>query len=168
MLISDIVTLINKKIPSEHLTPDRLYVFMDEVIDDINAQLNANFPTFTEFLNQRGSSVYNCFPDRYIRTVVVTGAAAKWYTADEEGIETATTYVRDYNSALFIMLRDFSYEFMTSPAYEVYRSDYTAGAIPDYAPASGISYYNPLTGRRTGVNKPELIYVDELTGDDNR
>ena len=169
MLIPDIVKLINKKIPSEQLTLERVCVFMDEVIDDINAQLSANFPTFTEYVNAHdGSMLYDCIPDRYLRTVVVTGAAAKWYTADEEGIETATTYVRDYNSALFLMLRDFSYEFLTSTAYKKYQAPVSAGAIPDCSPAPGISFYNPLTGRKTGVVQEGPIIIDELTGDDNR
>lgn len=174
MNYNDIVTLINKKIPSEQLNLDRMLSFMDEVIDDINAQLGACFPTFTEVKNNAKEEVttnewiYNYFPDRYIRTVVVTGAAAKWYTADEEGIETATTYIRDYDRALFIMLRDFSYEFMVDAKYNEWRPAHAAGAIPDYAPASGITYYNPLTGRKTGINKHIIIHVDELTGDDNR
>lgn len=171
MNYSEIVTLINKKIPSEQLNYDRLSSFMDEVIDDINAQLGADFPTFTTVENNRFAHVtnnewvYDYFPDRYIRTVVVTGAAAKWYTVDEEGIESATTYIRDYNNALFLMLRDFSYQFLTDPKYDKYRSDST-GAIPDYAPAAGITLYNPLTGRRTGISKQCPISIDELTGDE--
>ena len=173
MNYNDIVTLINKKIPSEQLNLDRMLSFMDEVIDDINAQLGSRFPTFSEWnaaVDRPGHkpNEYTLFPDRYIRTVVVTGAAAKWYTADEEGIETATTYIKDYDRALFIMLRDFSYEFMIDAKYNEWRPEHTSGAIPDYAPASGITYYNPLTGRKTGINKHILIYVDELTGDDNR
>ena len=168
MYIPDIVKLINKKIPSEQLTLERVCVFMDEVIDDINAQLSANFPTFTEYMNVRGSMLYTCIPDRYLRTVVVTGAAAKWYTADEEGIETATTYVRDYNNVLFLMLRDLSYEFLTSPTYKDYQAPVSAGAIPDCSPAPGISLYYPFTGRKTGVVQEGAIIIDELTGDDNR
>lgn len=167
MNYSEIVTLINKKIPSEQLNLDRMLSFMDEVIDDINAQLGACFPTFTEHNADPNNTPneYSYFPARYIRTVVVSGAAAKWYTADEEGIESATTYIRDYNNALFLMLRDFSYQFLTNPAYETYRSDST-GAIPDYAPAAGITLYNPLTGRRTGISKQGPISIDELTGDE--
>lgn len=167
MNYTTIVTLINKKIPSEQLNLDRMLSFMDEVIDDINAQLGAQFPTFTEHNENVNNTPneYTYFPDRYIRTVVVSGAAAKWYTADEEGIETATTYVRDYNNALFLMLRDFSYEFLTNPEYERWRVE-NVGAIPDYSPAAGISFYNPMTGRRVGVNKQQPITIDELTGDE--
>lgn len=166
-----IVELINKKIPSEQLNYDRLSSFMDEVIDDINAQLGANFPTFSDVESNRFAKVtasewvYDYIPDRYIRTVVVTGAAAKWYTADEEGIESATTYIRDYNNALFLMLRDFSYDFLTNPVYAPWRVE-NVGAIPDYSPAAGISFYNPMTGRHVGVNKQQLINIDELTGDE--
>lgn len=172
MYYHEIVTLINKKIVSEQLSYDRLVSYMDETIDDINAQLGSNFPTFSEWAseNWKGSSYssewrYSLIPNRYLRTVVVTGAAAKWFTADEEGIESATTYIRDYNNALFLMLRDFSYDFLTNPSYANYRVENT-GAIPDCSPAAGISFYNPLSGRHTGIDKQQPIRIEDLTGDE--
>lgn len=105
MIITNIVSAINTKLAGETLTFNQLRLFMDEVIDDINAALSAKFPDFSSY--SEGDN-YNVFPDNYIRSVLVTGAAAKFYTADEEGIMTAQAYQYDYKDRLFIMVRDYS------------------------------------------------------------
>ena len=89
----------------------QLEMFFDEVIDDINAKLNSKFPTFSEVFNAEtlsSDAEYNSFPDKYVRTVVVVGAAYKFYCTDEEGIATAQQYAFDYNTNLFLMERDYS------------------------------------------------------------
>lgn len=53
---------------------------------------------------------YNMIPDKYIRTVIIKGAAFKFFIKDEEGIETAQQYGRDYQIALFNMQRDYMTE----------------------------------------------------------
>ena len=50
----------------------------------------------------------NYCPNKYIRSVVITGAAYKFYVTDEEGIITATQYQYDYLNNLFAMKRDYS------------------------------------------------------------
>ena len=72
--INTIVNYINERLAGEQLLYSQLLVFLDGTIDDINQALNSNF-----------------FPDRYIRTVVVTGACAKFYICDEEGATVAGT-----------------------------------------------------------------------------
>lgn len=110
MLLSAIVNLINQHLADELLTPTELLGYMDRTIDDINCRLNAIFPTFTEALIASGSTDvdYTAFPDKYIRSVVVTGTALKYYVTDEEGNETALKYTADYNANLFYMERDYS------------------------------------------------------------
>lgn len=110
MELDSIITLINTKLAGETLTYSELKVHMDSTIDDINDKLNSIFPAFSEFSAASYTQYpnYNFFPDRWIRTVVVAGAAFKWFITDEEGAESATVYETDYINALFIMQRDYS------------------------------------------------------------
>lgn len=93
--INTIVNYINERLAGEQLLYSQLLVFLDGTIDDINQALNSNFPAFSEFSEKdENYPDYNFFPDRYIRTVVVTGACAKFYICDEEGaaVTTAITF----------------------------------------------------------------------------
>ena len=95
MLVSQIVSLINKRLADELCTPTELMMHMDAVDDDINIKLNSKFPTVSEVIMASGGiddPDYNVFPDKYIRTVLVTGAAYKYYVTDEEGNATAQQY----------------------------------------------------------------------------
>ena len=88
----------------------RLEEFLDSTIDDINARLNSNFPAFSELYDEENpldNFNYNYFPDKYIREVVCKGAAYKVYIMDEEGIVNAEQYRYDYETALFLMQRDY-------------------------------------------------------------
>lgn len=107
MRVKEIVALVNMQLAGEQLIYSELKQFLDHAIDDINAQLSSKYPTFTEL---GGADVdYNMFPDKYIRSVVVFGAAWYYYVADEEGNPTALQYSADYSRGLFIMLRDMLY-----------------------------------------------------------
>lgn len=105
MLVSNIVEAVNTKLAGERLTYNQIRLMLDETIDDINNELSAKFP---DFQNLTIADDYNYFPDRYIRSVLVTGAAWKFYVYDEEGTETARQYQRDYINNLFLMKRDYS------------------------------------------------------------
>ena len=105
MQIIDIVSGVNAKLAGETLTFNELKLFLDETIDDINAELNAAFPAISEFQEYED---YDCIPDMYIRSVVIPGAAYKFYVTDEEGISTATQYQYDYVERMFRMKRDYS------------------------------------------------------------
>lgn len=105
MKISKIIERVNRLLAGEILPYNRLLPHLDEVIDDINSQLDSKFPAFSEL--QEGSVEYNYFPDKYIRSVVVKGAAFKFYCMDEEGALVAQEYGYEYKDALFIMLRDY-------------------------------------------------------------
>lgn len=110
MDLNKIVQLINAKLAGELFTYAELESYMDEVIDDINTRLNAKFPVFSEFNSTEYPQYpnYNFFPDKYIRSVVVCGAASKFYTTDEEGAVSASIYSYEYMERLFNMVRDFS------------------------------------------------------------
>ena len=121
MLVSQIVSLINKRLADELCTPTELMMHMDAVVDDINIKLNSKFPTVSEVIADSGGiddPDYNVFPDKYIRTVLVTGAAYKYYVTDEEGNATAQQYGTDYVQNLFYMERDYSFSIP-----EIYRED---------------------------------------------
>ena len=105
MLISNIVNGVNTKLAGETMTFNQLKLFLSETIDEINRELCATYPSFDDLTE---SDNYNYFPDKYIRSVVITGAAYKFYETDEEGIVTATQYHYDYVDNLFYMKRDYS------------------------------------------------------------
>lgn len=110
MTIEKIVQGINTELAGELLTYAELQPFLDQVIDDVNAQLDTKFPAFTDFTYDNypdNYPNYNFFPEQYMRNVVVKGAAYKYYVMDEEGIPTAQQYGYNYQDNLFYMLRDY-------------------------------------------------------------
>lgn len=135
MLLRDLQQLINTKLAGEMLRFDEMIPYLDQIIDEINETLDTNYPTFSEFNptsfpNYRkylyvtkdpetGEEIidkearrmvynnYDVFPDNYIRSVVATGAAYKWFTVDEEGISTAPLFQQEYELNKFKMLRDY-------------------------------------------------------------
>lgn len=113
MKINDIVAGVNTKLAGETLTYNQLRLFLDETIDIINRELNAEFPSFST-LDSNGT--YDAFPDKYIRSVVIVGAAYKFYVTDEEGMQTAQQYQYDFLDGLYYMKRDYSY--LIKPEYQ--------------------------------------------------
>lgn len=107
MIIKTIKDLVNARLAGEQLTYSALKPYLDAVVDEINSSLHAEFKTFSEVSSLDPQVDYAEFPDKYIRTVVVIGAAAKWYIDDEEGIETAQALMQQYKNNLFIMVRDY-------------------------------------------------------------
>lgn len=107
--INTIINYINERLAGEQLLYSQLLVFLDATIDDINQALNSNF-----------------FPNRYIRTVVVTGACAKFYICDEEGTAVAEQHQYAYKEKLFLMVRDYSHQ-----VPEKYRAEHQ-GYMIDY------------------------------------
>ena len=122
MLIKDIVNRVNQLLAGEMLSYNQMVMHLDSVIDDINSQLNAVFPAFSEL--PAGTTEYTCFPDRYIRTVVCVGAVSYFYTTDEEGSPAAEQYASDYAKWLFYMLRDY-----VSLVPQLYKAPDTYGAL---------------------------------------
>jgi hypothetical protein len=117
MNITNIVNLINEKLAGELLAFYELKGFMDNTIDDINDKLGSTYPAFSELGTEE--DVYEYFPDRWIRSVVVFGTAWYYFVMDEEGISTAETYQQVYASNLFKMQRDF-----LSQVPEIYQKGY--------------------------------------------
>ena len=108
MEISKICNLVNQSLAGEMLRQNELMLYLDKVIDDINNQLNSNYPTFSEYTSEYFPDYpnYNVFPEKYIRSVVVPGAAYKFYQVDEEGNNTAPLFRQEYQTNLFYMVRD--------------------------------------------------------------
>lgn len=109
MTINEIVKRVNRLLSGEMLIYSELEEHLDSVIDDINARLNSNYPAFSEFKAATHPTYpdYNFFPERYMRSVVLPGAATKFYTQDTEGIEAAPEFMRNYQTNLFYMERDY-------------------------------------------------------------
>jgi hypothetical protein len=125
MLLQDITKRVNNKLAGETLTYSQMKDHLDSVIDDINSELNSIFPAFSEL--EDTVIDYNFFPERYIRQVVVSGAAVYFYGTDEEGEMVASQFQADYQRCLFYMIRDYSHL-----VPEDYRNDDTTGGI-DFA-----------------------------------
>jgi hypothetical protein len=111
MQLTQIVTTLNELLAGELLTFDQQKRFLDAAVDDINEALNSTFPVFSDFNNTDFPTNwpnYDFFPDKYVRSCVIKGAAFNYFTADEEGIATATAYGWEFKDSLFRMLRDYA------------------------------------------------------------
>ena len=109
MKVQTIIKNINKYLAGEMLRYDDLEPFLDRTIDEINSALNSCYPSISEFMDDETvdqTANYNFFPDRYIRSVVVVGAAYFYYQADEEGEQVANSFGGQFHQALYIMQRD--------------------------------------------------------------
>ena len=130
MTVNKIVALINAKLAGEQLTYNELKASMDDTIDDINSKLHSIYPTFTELGSY--DTDYNMFPDRFIRSVVIPGAAWFYYVTDEEGSIAAQQYNADYVKGLFLMQRDMLYNIPT-----IYQADDMQGTVQFTSEADG-------------------------------
>lgn len=104
MQITKLLNLINSKLAGETLMLSQIEPFLDDVIDDINSRLHSRFNYFREM---PGTQEFSEFPDYYISSVLVIGAVAKWYVADEEGIQPAVDFQTQYDNNLALMVRDY-------------------------------------------------------------
>lgn len=105
MQIKTLIESINTQLAGELLSIGELKDFVDKAIDDINTRLNTKFPVLSDVLGKQLE--YTAIPDKYIRTVVIPGAAFKFYTTDEEGAAVAPKYEEEYLKGLFYMERDY-------------------------------------------------------------
>lgn len=147
MIIINLKNYINRNfIISEHLHPTDMLGYMDSVIDDINEDLQATFPTFSEWTQyctahpelSLDANNYTAFPDSYIRKVVAPGAALKFYSNDEEGEQVASKFYIDYEKARANMVRDYLY---LVPAHFQNNEGGSVGSINDIEPR-GMELYN--------------------------
>lgn len=180
---SALVADINKKLAGENLSFAELQLYIDSTIDDINAALNSCYPSTSEMektweiaqtdespidpatlpkayadwngYNTAGGVPYlTLFPINVVRRVIVLGAATKWLTADEEGINTAGTYETEYQKELYLLQRDFLNR--VPPEYRASEQ----GFIHDSIKNPGITFYDAIT-QRTTTNTP-YGYRDEI------
>lgn len=117
MDINTIVNRVNRKLAGELLSYYELKDYLDDTIDDINEKLGSTYPAFSEL--DSSVDTYDFFPDKWIRKVVVFGAAWYYFVTDEEGISTAQTYQQAYFNNLFLMQRE-----MISQVPEEYQKGY--------------------------------------------
>lgn len=106
MLIETLITAVNAKLAGELLTATELTLHVDATLDEVNSRLNTKFPSLSECLDE-GLTEYIAIPDKYLRSVIVPGAAFHFFTVDEEGANAAPKYEEEYIKNLFYMERDF-------------------------------------------------------------
>ena len=109
MLITDIQKLFNSALAGDTLSIRDMLPHLDAAIDDINDTLNTTYPVFSDLEIGKPGMVYDFFPDKYIRSVVIPGAAWHYYVMDEEGLQTAPQYQVNFEKGKFVMLRDMLY-----------------------------------------------------------
>lgn len=124
MLITNIQKLFNTALAGETLTIREMLPHLDFAIDSINSKLNTCYPVFSEIDTTTYDAVYDCFPDKYIRTVVIPGAAWHYYVMDEEGLQTSPQYQKDFEEGKFIMQRDMLYDIP-----EEYQAESESGSV---------------------------------------
>ena len=120
MELTKLIDTINRTyLVSDLIRIPNAYYYMDQVIDDINDELQAKYPVFSDWADYvaaynllhadapKSALVYDVIPDKYLRKVVALGTALYFYTADEEGEQIALDYQQKYNRALFHMIRDY-------------------------------------------------------------
>ena len=105
MLHTEILRLFNHSLAGDMLTWKQLVPHLNWCIDEINIKMNTKFP-----LIDMDATEYTAFPDKYIRTVMVSGAVYRFYTVDEEGATTAVQFQADYETHMFYMLRDYAWQ----------------------------------------------------------
>lgn len=106
MELTKIVKRINDLLAGETLSYQELLPFLDAAIDDINNDLSAAYPVFSEL--EEGATVYDFFPAMYIRSVVCYGAVVHFYQTDEEGGQPPMGYMQTYQTNKYMMLRDWA------------------------------------------------------------
>ena len=124
MLLTQIQKLFNDALAGETLSFKEMLPHLDAAIDSINTKLNSTYPVFSDIPHTTIDAVYDFFPDKYIRTVVIPGAAWHFYVMDEEGLQTAPQYQQDFENGKFIMQRDMLYKIP-----EEYQDDDHAGFV---------------------------------------
>ena len=110
MLLTQVQKLFNEALAGETLSYKEMLPHLDAAIDGINAKLNTIYPVFSDISDITADASYDFFPDKYIRTVVIPGAAWHFYVMDEEGLQTAPQYQQDCETGKFIMQRDMLYK----------------------------------------------------------
>lgn len=144
----DIVKGINQLLAGERHSMTELALHMDQAIDDINTRLGATFPSFSEL----GPTLadYDFFPDRYIRSVLMVGAAWYYFVTDEEGEVAAQQYTFMYEQNLFRMTRDYinlvPLEYRADLTYNVDTEQYDQNA------ATSLTIDDDVSNGPRGVN----------------
>lgn len=163
---AQLVKDINIKLAGESLTWAQLQLYVDNVIDDINYTLNACYPTTAEMdtfiransqadkpdnLNSEdlidyrnwNNGTLSILPYSVVHKVIIVGAALKWLTADEEGLNTAPEFTQEYTKALYSLQRDFCNK--VPAKYQAMEQ----GFVYNDAPNKGISFYDGINDRYT-------------------
>lgn len=133
MKVTDIRKMFNDALAGDTLTVSEMLSHLDFAIDEINTTLDAAFPLISSLDYTDPDAEYTAFPDKYIRSVVIPGAAWHFYVQDEEGIVTAEQYQRSFNTGKFYMLRDYGETLFSVEENEVYRGDAMRGSMTGYS-----------------------------------
>lgn len=163
---AQLVRDINIKLAGESLTWAQLQLYVDNVIDDINYTLNACYPTTAEMdafilansqadvpsnlyskdlldYGRWNDDILSILPYSVVHRVIIVGAALKWLTADEEGLNTAPEFTQEYTKALFALQRDFCNK--VPAKYQAINQ----GFVYNDATNKGISFYDGINDRYT-------------------
>lgn len=138
MLLTDIQKLFNTALAGDTLSITEMLPHLDAAVDGINSTLNTVYPVFSQLDTFSSGVKYDYFPDRFIRTVVIPGAAWHYYVTDEEGLQTAPQYQADFEKGKFIMLRDMLYDIPEEYQAEIEQGSVIANPNNDTLGARGL------------------------------
>ena len=116
MTHSDILKELNTTLAGEYLTWKQARPHLQWALDKLNDDLDTVFPDLGDTLeytypdDEDGTTHtgYDYIPDKYIRAVLINGAAHHFYMVDDEGMTSEVTFAQEMREGLFKALRDYS------------------------------------------------------------
>lgn len=147
MVLLELKKSLNSLLAGEMLTMEMMKQHLNYAIDEVNTVMDTCFPaiTSTELTDE-----YTAIPDKYIRSVILPGAAHHYYMVDDEGTTPEQDFLRQFEINKFYMLRDYS----AQVPLEYQNSDLNIGSVPseyeDSLGKRGIEF-GALTPQRTGI-----------------
>lgn len=142
MTLLEMKKSLNSLLAGELLSMDMLKQHINFAIDEVNCTLNSCFPVLSDVSDL--TTEYTAIPDRYIRQVILPGAAHHYYMVDDEGTTPEQDFARQFEAGRFYMLRDYS-----CMIPEEYQNDDNVGSVQ--------SDYEDYKGKR-GITLPDNDY----------
>ena len=152
MTILEMKKSLNSLLAGEMLSFDMMKQHINFAIDEINTVMDTCFPDISSLTTE---STYTAIPDKYIRSVVLPGAAHHYYMVDDEGTTPEQDFARQFEMGKFYMLRDYSYNvpsmYQVADNEDGSFSGSVGSAYEDNSGMRGIDFGGNTLGTRTGI-----------------
>ena len=144
MTLLDMKKGLNSLLAGEMLSLDMMKQHLNFAIDEINTAMDTCFPTID---SNSLAFDYTAIPDKYIRSVVLPGAAHHYYMVDDEGTTPEKDFYQQFELGKFYMLRDYSYK-----VPEIYQNtdaddgSHSGAVVSTYEDSHGLRGINAFGG----------------------